>query len=38
MIADRSPINDRYLALEAGIVASGVGLVMWVTVVEPALT
>ncbi len=38
MIADRSPINDRYLALEAGIVALAVGLVMWVTVVEPALT
>ena len=38
MIADRSPIRDRYLAVEASIVALATALVMWVAVVEPALT
>ena len=38
MIADRSPIRDRYLAIEASIVALATALVMWVAVVEPALT
>lgn len=38
MIADRSPIRDRYLAMEASIVALATTLVMWVAVVEPALT
>ena len=38
MIADRSPIHDRYLALEASIVALATALVMWVAVIEPALT
>ncbi len=38
MIADRSPIRDRYLAIEASIVALAAALVMWVAVVEPALT
>jgi diguanylate cyclase (GGDEF)-like protein/PAS domain S-box-containing protein len=37
MIADRSPIRDRYLAIEASIVALATALVMWVAVVEPAL-
>jgi PAS domain S-box-containing protein len=37
MIANRSPINDRYLALEASIIALAAGLLMWITVVEPAL-
>ncbi|HZX55303.1 MAG TPA: EAL domain-containing protein, partial [Ilumatobacteraceae bacterium] len=35
---DRSPIRDRYLAVEASIVALATALVMWVAVVEPALT
>jgi diguanylate cyclase (GGDEF)-like protein/PAS domain S-box-containing protein len=38
MIADRSPIRDRYLAIEASIVALATALVMWVAVIEPALT
>jgi diguanylate cyclase (GGDEF)-like protein/PAS domain S-box-containing protein len=38
MIADRSPIRDRYLAIEASIVALAAALVMWVAVIEPALT
>jgi diguanylate cyclase (GGDEF)-like protein/PAS domain S-box-containing protein len=38
MIADRSPIRDRYLAIESSIVALAAALVMWVAVVEPALT
>jgi diguanylate cyclase (GGDEF)-like protein/PAS domain S-box-containing protein len=38
MIADRSPIRDRYLAVEASIVALATALVMWVAVIEPALT
>ena len=38
MIADRSPIRDRYLAIEASTVALATALVMWVAVVEPALT
>jgi diguanylate cyclase (GGDEF)-like protein/PAS domain S-box-containing protein len=38
MIADRSPIRDRYLAIEASIVALATALVMWVVVIEPALT
>ena len=37
MIADRSPIHDRYLALEAGIVALATALVMWVAIIEPTL-
>ena len=38
MIADRSPIRDRYLAIEASTVALATALVMWVAVIEPALT
>jgi diguanylate cyclase (GGDEF)-like protein/PAS domain S-box-containing protein len=38
MIADRSPIRDRYLAIESSIVALSTALVMWVAVIEPALT
>jgi diguanylate cyclase (GGDEF)-like protein/PAS domain S-box-containing protein len=38
MISDRSPIRDRYLAIEASIVALATALVMWVAVIEPALT
>ncbi len=38
MIADRSPIRDRYLAIESSIIALAIALVMWVAVVEPALT
>ena len=38
MIADRSPIRDRYLAIESSIVALATALVMWVAVIEPALT
>jgi diguanylate cyclase (GGDEF)-like protein/PAS domain S-box-containing protein len=38
MIADRSPIRDRYLAVEASIVALATALVMWVAVIEPALS
>ena len=38
MIADRSPIRDRYLAIEASIVALATALVMWVAIIEPALT
>jgi diguanylate cyclase (GGDEF)-like protein/PAS domain S-box-containing protein len=38
MISDRSPIRDRYLAIESSIVALATALVMWVAVVEPALT
>ncbi|MGZ4767419.1 MAG: putative bifunctional diguanylate cyclase/phosphodiesterase [Ilumatobacteraceae bacterium] len=38
MIADRSPIHDRYLALEASIVTLATALVVWVAVIEPALT
>lgn len=37
MIADRSPIHDRYLALEASIVALATALVMWVAIIEPTL-
>ena len=37
MIADRSPIHDRYLAIEASIVALATALVVWVAVIEPAL-
>ncbi len=38
MIFDRSPIRDRLLAIEASIVALATALVMWVAVIEPALT
>ncbi len=37
MIADRSPIRDRYVVIESSIVALSAALVMWVAVVEPAL-
>lgn len=38
MIAARSPIHDRYLAIEASIVALASALVMWVVVIEPAMS
>lgn len=38
MIADRSPIHDRYLAIESSIVALATAVMMWVAIVEPALT
>ncbi len=37
MISQRSPIRERYLALEATIVSLTATLAMWVFVVEPAL-
>jgi diguanylate cyclase (GGDEF)-like protein/PAS domain S-box-containing protein len=38
MIGARSPIQDRYLGLEASIIALAAALVMWVVVIEPAVT
>lgn len=37
MIAERSPIRERYLAIEATIVSLTATLVMWVFLIEPAL-
>ena len=37
MIAARSPIRDRYVTIEATIVALAASLVMWVFIVEPAI-
>ncbi len=37
MIAERSPIRERYLAIEATIVSLSATLVMWVFLIEPAL-
>jgi diguanylate cyclase (GGDEF)-like protein/PAS domain S-box-containing protein len=37
MIAERSPIRERYLAIEATIVSLTATVVMWVFLIEPAL-
>lgn len=38
MIANRSPIHDRFLAVESSIVALATALMMWVAIIQPALT
>src|SRR5512143_2546701 len=38
MIVDRSPIHDRFLAIESSIVALATALMMLVAIIQPALT